>query len=119
MDKVRLGSCDGLFAHINPGSTLEESKKVLRWLEWARNQARGDGSLPFTLNCRDEVGHGKCQSGARSALAALPIEKASIITHWTVSVVETSPGQLYWNVEANDTPGYASVDLTWKIPAPY
>ena len=118
-NKVRLGRCEGLYAHINPGSTLAESKKVLRWLDWARKQARRDGPLPFTLKCRDEVGQGKCDKGARSALAALSIEKASIITRRSVSVVETTPGELYWSVESNDTPGHAFVDLTWKIPAPF
>lgn len=125
--KVRLGGCDGIFAHINPGGSLEDSKLVLRWLDWARRSAQSEGPLAIQVTCKDEVGHGKCAAGARQALANLPIGKASIIDRanyrrphrWNVSVVETQPGQLYWDVAIDATPGNASIDLAWKRPAPF
>lgn len=124
--KVRLGGCDGIFAHVNPGATLEEGKRVLRWLEWAQGLARGEGPLPFKLNCKAEIAPDRCASGARTALANLPLDKTSVISNawrgphqWDVGVVETSPGEVYWETRIDATPGQASIDLAFRIPAPF
>ena len=126
-DKVRLGDCTGIFAHINPGASLEGAKRALRWLEWAQLMARGDGPLPFALRCRDETKlSDRCAAGARSALAALPLGKTFLLTKtsyrphiWRAGVTETEPGQLLWDIEIDATPEASSIDMTWKIPAPF
>lgn len=123
--EIRLGDCDGIFARVNPSSTIEGGKKALRWLEWARNTARLGGPIPFVLACRDEAGHGKCRD-AREALATLPVEKTFIASKWSrtphlwkLAVTETQPGDLVWDVEIDARPGKSSVDLVWKVPAPF
>ena len=126
-DKVRLGDCTGVFAHINPGASLEGAKRALRWLEWAQRRARGDGPIPFVLRCRDETKHSdRCAAGARSALATLPLGKTFLLTKtsyrphiWQAGVTETEPGQLLWDIDIDATPGASSIDMTWKIPAPF
>lgn len=125
--KLRLGNCDGIFAYVNPGAGLEDGKTVLRWLVWAQQAARGKAPLPFELNCQSETSQNKCASGARAALASLPLDKTTIITRnfyrrphrWEVAVTESEPGQLYWDVKIDATPGNASIDLGWRIPAPF
>src|SRR5690606_34563749 len=100
---------------------------VLRWLEWARVLARGEGPLPFKLTCRSETDIDRCAVGERVVLATLPLEKITVITdawrrpphNWDVAVVETTPGQLYWETKIDATPGQASIELAWKIPAPF
>jgi hypothetical protein len=116
-NEIRLGSCEGLFAYLNPGTSLEKGKTVLRHLAMARTQARGTKPLPFTLTCSDQLAHGKCDKGARSALADLPLENATIVTGGNVSVVETAPGQVYWDVTISDVA--ATIALVWKAPAPF
>lgn len=126
-DQIRLGHCEGVFAHVNPGATVDDAKKVLRWLEWARLTARGKRPLPFELACRSETTVDRCAIGARAVLASLPLEKTSLITNpwqrpphnWDVGIVETKPGDLLWDVKIDATPGQASIDLTWKLPAPF
>ena len=126
-DKIRLGACTGIFAHVNPGASLEGAKRALRWLEWAQLMARGDGPLLFALRCRDETRHSdRCAAGARAALAALPLGKTFLLTKasygphvWEAGVTETEPGQLLWNVEIDATPGASSIDMSWRIPAPF
>ena len=124
-DKVRLGGCEGIFAHLNPGTSLESGKKALLWLQWARDIARSEAPLPFGLNCRDEVRNDKC-ANARQALANLPVEKTFIVSKWSrtahqwqFAVTETEPGQLLWDMKIDATPGRGSVDMVWKIPAPF
>lgn len=125
--KVRLGGCDGIFAHVNPGASAEEAKQVLRWLKWAQDLARSDADLPFGVSCRSEAKVDRCALGARAILASLPLEKTTVITdawrrpphNWDVSVVETSPGQLFWETKIDATPGRESIDLAWRIPAPF
>jgi len=123
--KIRLGGCDGIFANVNPGSTVQGSKNALRWLEWARNTARSVGSLPFALTCRDEVSHGKC-ADPREALANLPVEKTFIASKWSrkphqwkFAITETQPGQLLWDVKVDATLGKSSVELVWMVPPPF
>jgi hypothetical protein len=83
----------------------------------ARTQARGMKPLPFTLTCSDQLAHGKCHKGARSMLANLPLENATIVTGGNVSIVETAPGQVYWDVSISDEA--ETIDLVWKAPAPF
>lgn len=125
--KLRLGNCDGLFAYVNPGTSPDDGKKVFVWLDWAQRRARGPSPLPFAVTCKSETEQDRCAIGARAALAALPLGKTTAITRnfyrrphrWEVSVTETQLGQLYWDVKIDATPGSASVDLIWKIPAPF
>lgn len=125
--KIRLGDCDGIFAHLNPGATVEDGKRVLRWLNWTQTVARDHGPMPFKLTCRSETSVDRCAIGARLILATLPLENASVITdawqrpphNWDVGVVETFPGQSFWDVRIDATPGHASIDLAWRIPAPF
>lgn len=126
-NKVRLGNCHGVFAHLNLGAKLEDGKRVLRWLEWSQTIASGHGPLPFKLSCRSETTVDRCAIGARLVLATLPLQKTSLITdawqrpphNWDVGVVETSPGQLLWDVKIDATPGKSTIDLNWIIPAPF
>ncbi len=125
--KLRIGNCDGIFAYMNPGAELEDGKSVFRWLSWSRSIARGHGPMPFKLTCRSETTSDRCAIGARLILATLPLENTSVITNawrrpahnWDVSIVETIPGQLYWDVKIDATPGNASIGLEWKMPAPF
>ena len=126
-DKVRLGGCEGIFAHINPGAAPEGAKRALRWLSWAQQSAEGKSPLPFTLTCRDETQRSnRCEAGARAALMSLPLGKTYVLTKhgrrahlWRAAVTETEPGQLLWEVLIDATPGASSIDMTWKIPAPF
>lgn len=125
--KLRLGNCDGLFAHVNPGPNLDDAKKVFAWLGWAQHLAQGPSQLPFAVTCKSETEQDRCAIGARAALAALPLGKTTAVTRnfyrvphrWEVAVTESEPGQLYWDVEIDATPGAASIDLGWSIPAPF
>lgn len=126
--QVRLGGCDGTFAYVNPGASLDQAKTTLRWLKWAAQAAESGRSLPFAVSCSDEMPYDedRCASGARAALAALPIDKVMIITkdfdrahRWNVSVTETRPGDTYWELKVDGTPSKSSIDLVWRIPAPF
>lgn len=123
--EVRLGGCDGIFARVGLGSTPEAVEEALSWLEWARMIARSERPLPFALACRDETGQGKC-ADARKALASLPVEKTFIVSKWSrtphqwkLAVTETQPGDLVWDVKIDATPVKSSVELVWKVPAPF
>ena len=125
-DKVRIGGCEGKFAYLNPGASLEDGKRVLRWLEWAVRTAKSRKPLPFKVSCSDEMPYDddRCASGARGALAALPLDKVTIMTNkfdarghrWTVSVADARVGDTYWEVKVDGTPNASSIDLTWRIP---
>lgn len=125
--KLRLGKCDGLFAYVNAGPNLDDAKKVFAWLGWAQRLAQGPSPLPFALTCKSETEQDRCAIGGRAALAALPLGKATVVTRnfyrvphrWDVAVTESEPGQLYWEVKIDATPGAASIDLGWRIPAPF
>lgn len=128
--ELRLGNCptdrDAIFANLN-ASDPSESKMALRWTAWAQRAARSKAPLPFRLSCKTETGPDRCANGGRTALAALPLEKTMVVMpvrrapahHWSLSVTESQPSQLYWDVTINATPGKAAVDLVWKIPAPF
>ncbi len=128
--ELRLGSCpidrDAIFANLN-SSDPSEAKMALRWAAWAQRAARSKAPLPFRLSCKTETGPDRCADGGRAALAALPLEKTMVVMperrapahHWSLSVTETQPSQLYWDVKIDATPEKAAVDLIWKIPAPF
>lgn len=122
---IRLNDCGGIFAHVNPGASLDGSKKALRWLEWARKIAASDAPLPFALSCRDEFRKDRC-TDARKELAQLPVGKAFIVSKWSskphewqFAVTETEPGQLLWDVKVDASPEKPSIEMVWKIPAPF
>lgn len=124
-DKVRLGECDGIFAHVNPGASFDGAKRALRWLEWARSEARSDRPLSFSVRCRDETQGGKCAVGGRAALASLPSEKSFLVTDpsnqphvWKVAITGIRD-QLIWDVTMDATSGNPSIDMVWKVPAPF
>lgn len=131
-NEIRVGGCDGIFAALNRGATLEDGKAVLNWLAWARATTGFKNTPTIAISCRDEVNHKRCDAGARAALAALPLDKAIIITRdyrraphrWNVAITETQPGQtqpgqLYWDVQVDATPGQEAIDLVWKAPPPF
>ena len=127
---IRLGDCpsdsNAIFAHLN-SSNASEAKQAIRWIEWAQRVARSKASLPFRLSCKTETGPDRCNNSGRKALTELPLDKIFIAMaeqrapprHWKLAVTETKPGQLLWDVEIDATPGKSSIDLTWKIPAPF
>ncbi|MDQ3246962.1 MAG: hypothetical protein M3Q52_08780 [Pseudomonadota bacterium] len=125
--QVRLGGCDGQFAHVNPGASLDGAKRALLWLEWAQRTARSAWSLPFRIACISETDKDRCAGGARKALAELPLRKTFIVTNdpdsaphrWTLAITETEPGEMLWDVTIDASPSDASVDLNWKIPPPF
>lgn len=125
---LRLGDCEGIFAHLNPGTELDDGKRVLRWLAWARTIAAGNGPLPIALRCADEdTVLGYCLESARTLLARLPLAKTYIISkdpqgrahHWDISIAETTVGRMYWDVKINATGGAASIFLGRRVPAPF
>ena len=125
--EVRLGGCDGQFAHVNPGASLGGAKRVLRWVEWAQLTAQSASSLPFRIACTSETEKDRCAGGARKALAGLPLLNTFIVRNdrdstphrWTLAITETTPGEMLWEVIIDASPSDASVDLSWKIPPPF
>ena len=82
--------------------------------------------MPFTLSCRDETKQtDRCAIGARQALAALPLGKTFLLTKrgaehvWQAGITETAPGQFLWGVDIDAKPGSGSINMAWKIPAPF
>ena len=126
-EKIRMGDCVGQFAGFNGTASLDQAKQTLRWMAWARDQAAGAAPLPFAVDCRDEtIDADRCTLGARHALMMLPLEKTFIMEKdrdrphvWRVAVAERGPGQLFWNVTVDGTPGKARIALAWKVPAPF
>lgn len=126
-NQVRHGSCDGLFAYVNPGASLDDAKKAILWIEWAQRRARSRFTLPFVLACQSETEGDQCDPGARATLAALPLDKIVTITKdfyrrrywWTMTVKNSEQVQPFWRIELNATPGDSSVNMDWKIPAPF
>ena len=126
-DKIRLGNCDGHFAHVNPGA--DTAKQLLRWMAGAVRIAQSRRPLPIATSCVDEVADDidRCARGARAVLAALSLDKATMINrpfsspphHWNLAVAETYPVSQYWDVTVDATPGKASIALAWRIPAPF
>lgn len=128
--ELRLGDCrdteKAVFTNINADDEAG-TKLALHWIEWARAQARSSRTLPFKLSCRSETEEKRCGDGGRKALADLPIEKifgarrttGAPAHHWEIWVTETEPGQKLWDVAVDATPGRSSIDLVWKIPAPF
>jgi len=57
----------------------------------------------------------------------LPLDKVMIISkdndprphRWTVSLADTRPGDTYWQLKVDGTPSKSSIDLVWRIPAPF
>ena len=79
------------------------------------------GTEPRTVTDAD-----RCTLGARHALMMLPLEKTFIMEKdrnrphvWRLSVPESGPGQLFWNVTVDGTPGKARIALAWQVPAPF
>ena len=126
-DQIRMGGCEGEFAHTNRTASVDQAKQTLRWMAWARDQAAGVAPLPFAVDCKDEtLAKDRCTSGARHVLMMLPIEKTFIMEKdparphvWRLSVPESGPGQLFWDVAVDGTPGKARIALAWQLPAPF
>jgi hypothetical protein len=113
------------FAYLNPGVEPAAGQRVLEDLAAAKDAAAGPGPLPFSLRCEDTLGQGKCPGDGRSALAALPLEQA-----WLVSGGDGDPpsprvtigwrGSLYWDVAVRDFgTDKAEFSMVWKAPAPF
>lgn len=124
--QVRLGGCEGIFAQVNPRISLGEAKRILRWLEWAQATARTEAPLPFGLACRSEPVADTCAGGARAVLASLRFTDVTLINagwprpqhRWEVTV-EDPASRFHWRIGIDASPGRESVDLAWRVPAPF
>jgi len=112
------------FVDLHPGVQRDVVVQGLRNLSAARAAATARGRLPFRLSCRDETlgQRDACRAGARRTLAALPTERAWMMSGGAgeVEITIGGPGQQQWRVEiAGFGTGRARVSMTWFTPAPF
>lgn len=112
------------FAHVQPGASAEQGLATLRALARVRDAARADGPLPFHLACMDAHQRNACRGDGRAALAALPLHQAFLIDRYRATgggqVAIGVPGGLYWDIHITALgETYASVTMSWTMPAPF
>lgn len=98
------------FIHLN-NTSPEQAVEILQWLNEAQRDAAGPGELNFELECRSYQLPGPCARGARSALSALSLDRASIVGNgtghvpgedWTISVGAAEDPSYRWQLSIVD-----------------
>ena len=110
------------FAYVGEQVGLEAAMRALAALGAARRAAALPGPLPLRLICQDELRRDHCRGAGRTALAALPLERAFDIepdaggairidvpggtAHWTLRLVGLGTDELELTLVAGAPPPF-------------